>query len=82
MHNACMPSVTIRDVPQETRNILAARAAKSGRSLQEYLKAQLVEWAERPSPDEVFERMRARKRRAPITVSTDEILGHIDGDRR
>lgn len=33
-----MVSITIRDVPQETRNELAARAARSGRSLQEYLR--------------------------------------------
>jgi plasmid stability protein len=38
-HNAAMPtSVTIRNVPDETRNELAARAALTGRSLQEYLR--------------------------------------------
>jgi hypothetical protein len=35
-------SITIRDVPDETRDELAARAALSGRSLQEYLRARLV----------------------------------------
>src|SRR5581483_6742011 len=46
-HNACMASITIRDVPDETRDELAARAARSGRWLQEYLRAQLVELARR-----------------------------------
>jgi plasmid stability protein len=32
-------SITIRDVPQKTRDELAARAALTGRSLQEYLRA-------------------------------------------
>ncbi|KLL13045.1 MULTISPECIES: FitA-like ribbon-helix-helix domain-containing protein [Protofrankia] len=36
-------AITIRDVPDETRDELAARAALSGRSLQEYLRSQLYE---------------------------------------
>ena len=36
-------SVTIRDVPDETRAELAARAARAGQSLQEYLRGQLIE---------------------------------------
>ena len=35
-------SITIRDVPDETRDELAARAALTGRSLQEYLRSKLV----------------------------------------
>jgi len=41
-------SITIRDVPEETRDELASRAALTGRSLQEYLRAQLVELARKP----------------------------------
>jgi plasmid stability protein len=44
-------SVTIRDVPDETRDELAARAARLGQSLQEYLRGQLVELAAKPTPD-------------------------------
>ena len=33
-----MASITIRDVPIEARDELAARAARSGRSLHEYLR--------------------------------------------
>ena len=36
-------TITIRNVPDDVRNRLAARAAGSGRSLQEYLKAYFVE---------------------------------------
>ena len=36
-------AITIRDVPDEVRDELAARAARSGQSLQEYLRAVLVE---------------------------------------
>ena len=38
-----MTSITIRDVPEETRDELAARAALAGRSLQEYLRLLLID---------------------------------------
>ncbi|MGH3209759.1 MAG: FitA-like ribbon-helix-helix domain-containing protein, partial [Trebonia sp.] len=38
-------SITIRDVPDETRDELAARAAATGRSLQEYLRSKLIDLA-------------------------------------
>ena len=47
-----MPAITVRDVPEATRNELAARAARSGRSLQEFLRSELISLADRPSPDD------------------------------
>lgn len=47
-----MPAITIRDVPEETRNVLAARAARAGQSLQEYLLRQLDALAARPTRGE------------------------------
>lgn len=77
-----MVSITIRDVPQETRNELAARAARSGRSLQEYLRLQLVEIADRPAPEEWVSRVQARVQREDVELSLDEILDARDADRR
>lgn len=82
MQNACMPAITVRDVPDETRNELAARAARSGRSLQEYLRGTLIELAARPDPADVVERARDRKRQAGTRLSSSAILGHRDRDRR
>lgn len=48
-----MPAVTIRDAPDDTRNELAARAARSGRSLQEFRRLCLIEMADRPDKNEV-----------------------------
>lgn len=42
-----MPAITIRDVPDDARDQLAARASASGRSLQQYLRAELIRLAER-----------------------------------
>lgn len=77
-----MTSITVRDVPDKARNELAARAAGSGRSLQEYLRAQLIEMASRPDPDALLERVRERKRRTGSTLSRDKILADLDADRR
>jgi len=83
MHNGSMPaSITIRDVPDKTRDELAARAALSGRSLQEYLRAQLIELASQPDVDTVLARIRERKQRSGTRLSPDKILAHRREDRR
>ena len=75
-------SITIRDVPDEARDELAARAARSGRSLQEYLRAELVELARRPDAETLLMAARERKRRTGTQLSTDAILSYRDADRR
>lgn len=82
-HIGCMPkSITIRNVPEETAAQLAARAAMTGRSLQEYLRAHLVDLAGRPDPEELVARVRERKARTASTLSPDEILSFRDEGRR
>lgn len=75
-------SITVRDVPDEARDELAARAARTGRSLQEYLRAQLIELARRPDPEALLAQVRERKARTGSRLSTEEILAHRDADRR
>ncbi len=82
-HNGGMPtSVTIRDVPDRTRDELASRAAASGRSLQEYLRGKLIELASRPDTEAVLARIAERKERTRTRLSAATILGHRDADRR
>jgi len=52
--------VQVRDVPPEVHARLKARAALAGVSLSEYLRGLLTRAAERPSPDELAARIRAR----------------------
>jgi len=75
-------SITVRDVPDDARDELAARAALTGRSLQEYLRAELVELARRPSAEVWAARVRARKAAAGTSLSARAILAHRDADRR
>lgn len=55
-----MPSIQIKDVPEETHAVLRQRAADAHQSLQEYLRAKLVEEASRPTIDEVLQRASRR----------------------
>jgi plasmid stability protein len=75
-------SITIRDIPDDARDALAARAALSGRSLQGYLRAELIELARRPSAEALMARIRERKRAAGTRVAGETILEHLDAGRR
>lgn len=77
-----MASITVRDVPDATRDKLAARARRSGRSLQEYLRAELIELARRPDVEALMEAVRERKRRTGSRLDADDILDLRDADRR
>lgn len=75
-------SITIRQVPEEAHAELAARAALTGRSLQEYLRAQLIELTQRPDAGALLAQIRQRKASTGSTLSADAILRHRDADHR
>jgi len=50
----------IRDVPEDVHRALKARAAASGTSLSEYVRTLLTRAVERPTPEELAARIRAR----------------------
>jgi plasmid stability protein len=63
--------IQIRNVPDALHRRLKARAAIEGKSLSDYLLAEIREVAERPTVEE----MRARlARRAPVTLSVEPAL--------
>jgi antitoxin FitA len=75
-------AITIRNVPDHVRDELAARAGRSGRSLQEFLLRQLIETASRPPVDEVIARARDRVAATGTELDVSEILADRDADRR
>jgi plasmid stability protein len=75
-------SITVRDVPDQTRDELASRAALTGRSLQEYLRAKLIDLASRPDAEALVARIRARKAVSGSVVPADRIVAHRDADRK
>jgi hypothetical protein len=74
--------ITIRDVPEKVRDELAARAALQGKSMQEFLRAELERLASRPSVDAWLQQVRKRKRAAQTRVSPRQILQNRGADRR
>jgi plasmid stability protein len=77
-----MVAVTVRDVPDDVRDELAARAAKAGKSLQEYLRGLLVAAAAKPTIDDVLARARARVTATGAHIDAATILAAHDADRR
>lgn len=75
-------AITVRDVPDEVRDELAARAARAGKSLQEYLRGMLIESAARPPVADVIARARARVDATGSRATADSILAARDADRR
>ncbi len=58
--------VQIRNMPDTTHRTLKSRAAMAGMSLSDYLLRELKRIAERPTMEELVERM---KKRQPVSLS-------------
>jgi antitoxin FitA len=80
--SAMSVAITVRDVPDEVRDELAARAARAGQSLQEYLRGMLIDAADRPPVADVIARARARVETTGVRADADSILAARDADRR
>ena len=72
MQSACyarsVAHIQIRNVPPEIHRTMKKRAAKAGMSLQEYLLAEITDWASLPTPDEMYARI---QRRGAVQTKTD-----------
>jgi hypothetical protein len=73
-----MPSVQIKNVPEEVHSVLRARAAAAGQSLQEYLLARLTEEAQTEPLNEWLERV---GRNARGSLSPTEAREYIRRER-
>ena len=75
-------AVTVRDVPQEVRDELAARAARKGQSLQEYLRARLIAEASKPAVDDALSEIRRYVAVSGAGLNVERVLSDRDADRR
>ncbi len=57
---ALMPSLQVKDVPNQVHDVLRRRAAAAGQSLQEYVMTLLEEHTSADTVQEVFERISFR----------------------
>ncbi|MHB8719179.1 MAG: FitA-like ribbon-helix-helix domain-containing protein [Candidatus Dormibacteria bacterium] len=77
-----MATIQIRNVPEHVHRVYRMRAAASGKSLQEYLLAELERNAGLLSPSELVAEVEAERRREPegwSTVSGAEIIRELRG---
>ncbi len=73
-----MPSIQVKDVPDDVHRTLRRRAAEAGMSLQEYLLARLEQDASTPTLDEVLDRAGGR---AGGHVPLDSAVAAVRSDR-
>ena len=74
--------INIRDVPEKVHDELAARATLQGKSMQEFLRAELERLASRPSIDAWLQQARKRKLATQTRISSKQILETRNADRR
>ena len=74
-------ALTIWNFSEPVRDELAARAARSGRSLQEYLAAHLTELASRPAVEDVVVRARRRANSAGHELDVAAVLADREAER-
>jgi len=70
--------IQIRNVPEELHRALKSRAAQQGRSLSDYLLAELRQMAAFPTLEEIFERLKQRSRVNPDVSSAQLIREERD----
>jgi antitoxin FitA len=74
-----MPNVLVRDLPAAVHAQLQRRAESQGQSLQQYLAGELTRLAERPTLDEVLDRI---ERRSGGTVGFDQAVADLSEERK
>lgn len=72
----------IRNVPDEARRVLKARAAARGQSLNGYLLELISREVERPTLAEVLERAARRSERAGVSALDIVSSSRADGEER
>ena len=74
-----VPSIQVKDVPDDVHATLRRRAAAAGMSLQEYLLGRLVEDAHSPTLEEVLDLASGRAGgRAPLAKSVRAVRSDRD----
>ena len=76
-YSRSMPSVQIKNVPNDVHQALQRRARSSGQSMQEFLLARLKEIAD----DEVMREILERARQRSVDLPPGEIVRMIREDR-
>jgi plasmid stability protein len=78
-----MATIHIQDVPEDSYDVLRKRARAAGRSLQSYMRDVVVEFAARPTTEEVLAELEAvRASTDTAGASRESRLADLSSDRR
>jgi len=73
--------IQIRNVPDEIHRVLKVRAAQAGTTLSDYLLREMTAVAQRPTVEELIERVRRRGSARPDEDSARAVRAERDGRR-
>jgi antitoxin FitA len=73
-----MPNVLVRDVPENVHAQLQRRAEQAGQSLQQFLATELKRLAQRPTIEDVLQRI---ERRTGGSVGLDQAVDDVAEER-
>jgi plasmid stability protein len=78
-----MPTIQVREIPEDAYEVIRRRARASGRSIQSYMRDVVVNFAAQPTTEEVLARMEAVRAASTAPGATPEsILAALAADRR
>lgn len=78
-----MATIQVRELPEDSYEVLRRRARRAGMSLQAYMRVQLVELARRPTKEEAVAQIETILARLPGTpATTAAIVDDLDAERR
>lgn len=78
-----MPTIQIRDVPEDEYEVLRTRARRAGQSLQAYMRNEVVALARQPSKEEALEQIAAwLEQSGGLDLTPEEIVASIHDGRR
>ena len=82
-YSSAMATIQVREIPEETYEILRRRARRAGQSIQAYMREQVIAMASRQTKEEAIAVIEATLRRAGVAgPSPESILEDIAAGRR
>ncbi len=80
---SAMATIQVRELPEDTYEVIRRRARRAGQSIQAYTRDQLVAAAVRPTKDEAVEMIEAVLGREKVSgVSPSSIVRDLAAERR
>lgn len=82
-YNSAVATIQIREIPEDSYEVLRRRARQAGQSIQAYMRAQVIDLASRPTKAEALARVETLLEPIdPDQLGTGGLLEDLEADRR